>query len=122
MCSKTAVAPLDRMKILFQAHNNHYKNLGMLSFNRSILGGHIYLQLKIVIIFLKVIFCCRLLTILFLLFTGVWSGLKAIVKNESVIALYKGNGAQMVRIFPYAAIQFTTYAFYKEVYILGILN
>ncbi|CAB0033493.1 unnamed protein product, partial [Trichogramma brassicae] len=28
MCSKTAVAPLDRIKILLQAHNNHYKHLG----------------------------------------------------------------------------------------------
>ena len=28
MCSKTAVAPLDRIKILLQAHNSHYKNLG----------------------------------------------------------------------------------------------
>ncbi|XP_034253803.1 graves disease carrier protein homolog [Thrips palmi] len=74
MCSKTTVAPLDRMKILFQAHNNHYKNL------------------------------------------GVWSGLKAIVKNENIFALYKGNGAQMVRIFPYAAIQFTAYSTYKRTF------
>ncbi|CAH1400430.1 unnamed protein product [Nezara viridula] len=29
MCSKTAVAPLDRIKILLQAHNNHYKHLGL---------------------------------------------------------------------------------------------
>lgn len=28
MCSKTAVAPLDRIKILLQAHNEHYKHLG----------------------------------------------------------------------------------------------
>nr|XP_042906510.1 graves disease carrier protein homolog [Parasteatoda tepidariorum] len=27
MCSKSAVAPLDRIKILFQAHNQHYKHL-----------------------------------------------------------------------------------------------
>lgn len=72
MCSKTTVAPLDRMKILLQAHQSHYKHL------------------------------------------GVFSGLLNIVKKESFIALYKGNGAQMVRIFPYAATQFTAFEFYKR--------
>lgn len=47
--------------------------------------------------------------------TGVVSGLAAIVKSESVWALYKGNGAQMVRIFPYAATQFTSFEVYKKV-------
>ena len=28
MTSKTAVAPLDRIKILLQAHNQHYKEYG----------------------------------------------------------------------------------------------
>lgn len=28
MCSKTAVAPLDRIKILLQAHSGHYKHFG----------------------------------------------------------------------------------------------
>lgn len=73
MCSKTAVAPLDRIKILLQAHSNHYKHL------------------------------------------GVFSGLRHIVRKESFIALYKGNSAQMVRIFPYAATQFTAFEFYKRV-------
>ncbi|KFB40423.1 hypothetical protein ZHAS_00007902 [Anopheles sinensis] len=72
MCSKTAVAPLDRIKILLQAHSIHYKHL------------------------------------------GVFSGLKHIVKMESFFALYKGNGAQMVRIFPYAATQFTAFEVYKK--------
>ncbi|KAF2367499.1 Mitochondrial substrate/solute carrier [Trinorchestia longiramus] len=72
MCAKSTVAPLDRIKILLQAQNAHYKNLGVIS------------------------------------------GLSAIVKNESVWALYKGNGAQMVRIFPYAATQFTAFEVYKK--------
>lgn len=72
MCSKTAVAPLDRIKILLQAHSKHYKHL------------------------------------------GVFSGLRQIVKLESFWALYKGNGAQMVRIFPYAATQFTAFEIYKK--------
>lgn len=72
MCSKTAVAPLDRIKILLQAQNKHYKKF------------------------------------------GVFSGLKEIVIRESFFALYKGNGAQMVRIFPYAATQFTSYEMYTK--------
>lgn len=72
MCSKTAVAPLDRMKILLQAHQSNYRHM------------------------------------------GVFSGLKNIIKKESFIALYKGNGAQMVRIFPYAATQFTSFEIYKK--------
>lgn len=72
MCSKTTVAPLDRIKILLQAHNKHYKHL------------------------------------------GVFSGLKEIIMRENFFALYKGNGAQMVRIFPYAAVQFTAFEFYKK--------
>ncbi|XP_014600871.1 PREDICTED: graves disease carrier protein [Polistes canadensis] len=72
ICSKTTVAPLDRIKILLQAHNKHYKHL------------------------------------------GVFSGLREIVKRETVFALYKGNWAQMIRIFPYAAIQFTSFEFYSK--------
>ncbi|KAI4502824.1 hypothetical protein M0802_001868 [Mischocyttarus mexicanus] len=72
ICSKTTVAPLDRIKILLQAHNKHYKHLGVVS------------------------------------------GLQEIVKRETVFALYKGNWAQMIRIFPYAAIQFTAFEFYSK--------
>lgn len=50
---------------------------------------------------------------------GVFGGLMAIVKHESLIALYKGNGAQMVRIFPYAATQFTSFEIYKK-YLSGL--
>jgi len=49
-------------------------------------------------------------------FIGVFSCLYKIVKVESLAALYKGNGAQMVRIFPYAATQFTSYEMYKTVF------
>ncbi|XP_043276337.1 graves disease carrier protein-like isoform X2 [Venturia canescens] len=72
MCSKTAVAPLDRIKILLQAHSVHYKHL------------------------------------------GVFSGLKEIIEREKFFALYKGNFAQMIRIFPYAATQFTAFELYKK--------
>lgn len=72
ICAKTAVAPLDRMKILVQAQNVAYKDLGVVS------------------------------------------GLKHMVKNESVLGLYKGNGAQAIRIFPYSGIQFFSFEFYKK--------
>ncbi|XP_075547309.1 solute carrier family 25 member 16-like isoform X2 [Dermacentor variabilis] len=73
MCAKTTVAPLDRIKILLQGHQCHYKHY------------------------------------------GVFSGLKGIVQKEQFLGLYKGNGAQMVRIFPYAAVQFLSFEAYKRV-------
>lgn len=72
MVSKTTVAPLDRVKILLQAHNHHHRSHGVLK------------------------------------------GFSHVIKTESFLALYKGNGAQMVRIFPYAATQFTSFEIYKK--------
>ncbi|GFO18684.1 graves disease carrier protein [Plakobranchus ocellatus] len=66
-CAKSTVAPLDRVKILLQAHNVHYKDL------------------------------------------GVFSATANIIRKEGFTGLYKGNGVQMIRIFPYAAIQFLAY-------------
>ncbi|KAF1375723.1 hypothetical protein PFLUV_G00223150 [Perca fluviatilis] len=71
-CAKTTIAPLDRIKILLQAQNPHYKHL------------------------------------------GVWSTFKAVPKKEGFLGLYKGNGAMMVRIFPYGAIQFMSFDKYKK--------
>lgn len=45
---------------------------------------------------------------------GVVSGLKSMVKNESFLGLYKGNGAQAIRIFPYSGIQFFSFELYKK--------
>ncbi|BFZ17276.1 hypothetical protein BsWGS_20315 [Bradybaena similaris] len=72
-CAKTVVAPLDRVKILLQAHNQHYKHL------------------------------------------GVFSAVRHVVRKEGFIGLYQGNGVQMMRIFPYAAIQFLSYEQFKQV-------
>ncbi|XP_006820558.1 solute carrier family 25 member 16-like [Saccoglossus kowalevskii] len=71
-CAKTSIAPLDRIKILLQAHSVHYKHL------------------------------------------GVFSALRAVNHKEGFMALYKGNGAMMIRIFPYGAIQFMSYEQYKR--------
>ncbi|CAN9499795.1 unnamed protein product [Ophioblennius macclurei] len=45
---------------------------------------------------------------------GVFSTLKAVPKKEGILGLYKGNGAMMVRIFPYGAIQFMAFDRYKK--------
>jgi solute carrier family 25 protein 16 len=45
---------------------------------------------------------------------GVFECFYQIVKKEGFLALYKGNGAQVLRIFPYAAIQFTTFETIKR--------
>ncbi|XP_047458629.1 graves disease carrier protein [Mugil cephalus] len=71
-CAKTTIAPLDRVKILLQAQNPHYKHL------------------------------------------GVFSTLTAVPKKEGFLGLYKGNGAMMIRIFPYGAIQFMAFDKYKK--------
>ena len=52
---------------------------------------------------------------MFTLIPGVFSGLMNIVRQERFLALYKGNGAQMVRVFPYAATQFAAFEVYKQV-------
>ena len=45
---------------------------------------------------------------------GIFESFYRIVQKEGFLALYKGNGAQMLRIFPYAAMQFTSYETYKN--------
>uniref|UniRef100_A0A8C5I156 Graves disease carrier protein n=1 Tax=Gouania willdenowi TaxID=441366 RepID=A0A8C5I156_GOUWI len=45
---------------------------------------------------------------------GVFSTLTAVPKKEGLLGLYKGNGAMMVRIFPYGAIQFMAFDRYKK--------
>ncbi|KAM4598866.1 solute carrier family 25 member 16 isoform 1-T4 [Fundulus diaphanus] len=45
---------------------------------------------------------------------GVYSTFTAVPKKEGILGLYKGNGAMMVRIFPYGAIQFMAFDKYKK--------
>jgi solute carrier family 25 protein 16 len=46
---------------------------------------------------------------------GIFESFYRIVQKEGFLALYKGNGAQMLRIFPYAALQFTSYETFKHI-------
>ncbi|KAL8576726.1 hypothetical protein ACOMHN_025199 [Nucella lapillus] len=71
-CAKSMVAPLDRVKILMQAQNTHYKDLGVHGTFREVLS------------------------------------------KEGTPGLFRGNGVQMIRIFPYAAIQFTAFEQYRQ--------
>ncbi|KAK3106414.1 hypothetical protein FSP39_019519, partial [Pinctada imbricata] len=46
---------------------------------------------------------------------GVLSTLNHVQQKEGVYGWYKGNGVHMIRVFPYAAIQFTSYEIYGRV-------
>lgn len=45
---------------------------------------------------------------------SVWRGLLAVFDYEGFRGLYKGNGAMMVRVYPYSAVQFLSYEQYKK--------
>ncbi|XP_042422170.1 mitochondrial carrier protein CoAc1-like isoform X3 [Zingiber officinale] len=69
--AKTAVAPLERLKILMQTRTEGFKSLGILESLR---------QLK---------------------------------QHEGFLGFYKGNGASVLRIIPYAALHYMTYEQYR---------
>ncbi|KAL3498656.1 hypothetical protein ACH5RR_041388 [Cinchona calisaya] len=69
--AKTAVAPLERTKILLQTRTAGFQSL------------------------------------------GVYHSLKKLMRHEGVKGFYKGNGASVLRIVPYAALHFMTYEQYR---------
>lgn len=72
MMAKTVVAPVDRIKILYQVSNTrfHLRDLPVVARN--------------------------------------------IVQKEGFFALWKGNSATMLKVFPYSGIQFTVFEFVKH--------
>eukprot|EP00252_Welwitschia_mirabilis_P006571 TRINITY_DN17455_c0_g1_i1.p1 TRINITY_DN17455_c0_g1~~TRINITY_DN17455_c0_g1_i1.p1 ORF type:complete len:204 (-),score=31.43 TRINITY_DN17455_c0_g1_i1:90-701(-) len=70
--AKTAVAPLERIKILFQTRQREFQSLGVLN------------------------------------------SLKKILRTEGIVGLYRGNGASVARIVPYAALHYMTYEEYRR--------
>ncbi|KAG5034081.1 hypothetical protein JHK87_008991 [Glycine soja] len=70
--SKTTVAPLERVKILWQTRTPGFHSL------------------------------------------GVYQSMNKLLKHEGFLGLYKGNGASVIRIVPYAALHFMTYERYKS--------
>ncbi|KAH7523830.1 mitochondrial carrier protein CoAc1 [Ziziphus jujuba] len=69
--AKTAVAPLERIKILLQTRTDGFRSL------------------------------------------GVCQSLKKLLKHEGALGFYKGNGASVIRIVPYAALHYMTYEQYR---------
>jgi solute carrier family 25 phosphate transporter 23/24/25/41 len=48
-------------------------------------------------------------------YRGVWHALSVIYKEEGFYGYLKGNGTNIVRIFPYSAVQFAAYEQFKKV-------
>ncbi|WCJ42666.1 Mitochondrial substrate carrier family protein [Euphorbia peplus] len=74
--AKSVVAPLERVKILFQTRRDEFKTIG--------LSGSI----------------------------------RKIAKTEGIMGFYRGNGASVARIVPYAALHYMTYEQYRRWIIL----
>lgn len=88
--AKTAIAPLDRVKILYQIASPHYPYVGVWTTLKSIVhreGAYHYT-------------CTSMLHRL---------------NDLGLLALFKGNGSTVIRIFPYASIQFFCYDYYYAV-------
>ncbi|KAE9464528.1 hypothetical protein C3L33_03575, partial [Rhododendron williamsianum] len=70
--AKTVVAPLERVKILFQTRRAEFQSIGLLG------------------------------------------SCKKIVRTEGVLGFYRGNGASVARIVPYAALHYMAYEQYRR--------
>jgi solute carrier family 25, member 42 len=70
--AKTVVAPLDRLKIIFQISHMEFH------------------------------------------FRALWRELSRTVEHEGLKALFRGNGAQVLRVYPYSGVQLMTYDRYAE--------
>ncbi|KAJ7969484.1 Mitochondrial carrier protein [Quillaja saponaria] len=78
--AKTVVAPLDRVKILYQTRRSEFQSAGLLG------------------------------------------SVKKIAKTEGVMGFYRGNGASVARIVPYAALHYMAYEQYRRWIILTFPN
>ncbi|EXB38820.1 Graves disease carrier protein [Morus notabilis] len=70
--AKTVVAPLERVKILFQTRKAEFQSIGL------------------------------------------FGSFKKIAKTEGVLGFYRGNGASVARIVPYAALHYMAYEQYRR--------
>lgn len=75
--AKTAVAPLERVKILFQTGRADFQGIGL------------------------------------------FGSFQKIIRTEGVLGFYRGNGASVARIVPYAALHYMAYEQYRRWIILG---
>ncbi|OMO91621.1 Mitochondrial carrier protein [Corchorus olitorius] len=70
--AKTVVAPLERVKILFQTRRSEFQSIGL------------------------------------------FGSFQKIAKTEGIMGFYRGNGASVARIVPYAALHYMTYEQYRR--------
>ncbi|VVB11482.1 unnamed protein product [Arabis nemorensis] len=75
--AKTAVAPLERIKILFQTRRDEFKRIGLIG------------------------------------------SINKIGRTEGLMGFYRGNGASVARIVPYAALHYMAYEEYRRWIIVG---
>ncbi|KAK8921016.1 Mitochondrial adenine nucleotide transporter ADNT1 [Platanthera zijinensis] len=100
--SKTAVAPLERLKILMQTGAEEFKSIGILRSLKKLkqhegfLGFYKYLIMEpwLCVLETHLFNCFKVLCFLF-------------------CYTFRGNGASVLRIVPYAALHFTTYEQYR---------
>uniref|UniRef100_A0A061SE49 Solute carrier family 25 (Mitochondrial phosphate transporter), member 23/24/25/41 n=1 Tax=Tetraselmis sp. GSL018 TaxID=582737 RepID=A0A061SE49_9CHLO len=78
--ARTATAPLDRMKLLFQVQ-------AVVSPSSTAVS-----------------------------YTGIWQAALKILREEGALAFWKGNGTNIIRIFPYSAAQLAANDQYKRVF------
>ncbi len=92
--SRTAVSPLERMKILYQVRVCVCK-LSIPTYNHMV-------QVQVERVAERQ-------------FKGIGASLAKIGREEGLRGYFKGNGTNVVRIFPYAAVQFAAYEEFKKV-------
>ncbi|KAF1865136.1 hypothetical protein Lal_00004510 [Lupinus albus] len=100
--SKTTVAPLERVKILWQVFESI---VGKFRTNFPPLCDAKWAFRKRQVNKTRIAGFHTL---------GVYQSLNKLVKHEGFVGLYKGNGASVIRIIPYAALHFMTYERYKS--------
>lgn len=86
--AKSFVAPFDRVKILFQTKSPYVSQYSgnFLRFSKRQIG-------KI---------------------TGVFGAIKAVYGEQGIAGLFRGHSMTLLRIFPYASVQFASYERYKQ--------
>ena len=98
--SRTAVAPLERLKILMQVQGSHKTYTGVW----QVCGEVVNLVCLQAHPLHKCFACCRLNAKIYMC-----QGLVLMAKNEGLRGMFRGNWTNCVRIVPNSAIKFLTY-------------
>jgi len=118
--AKSVIAPFDRVKILSQVRALqwpiHFRTPSPLSWP-STFSVHTTIHLRRLTCLCLICFSCyrNKTNNRHYPYTGIFSTINAIYQREGISKLWVGNGATIIRIAPYAAIQFMTYEKAKQV-------